>query len=268
MGGHALPQSAFIFIYFRELFDIVVFIDGLNEVWNSVENNKAGYPPEYAKAAHFQYKLSLNELSPERFVLTSQIISMKKNLARVTNISLLPIIRHSLLVHYIWRKLAEHWRVRISIKTSKIEKSYDQNPNFFNVDDEFVIDHAVKQWMKYHQLIHEIASSEGILDIHLLQPSPFVEKSKHLTSEELRNINNSYNIRDYVVTGYPKLQASIVNLKQSGVLAEDLSYLFKDMKGSIWVDPAHTDTIGYEMVLDKVFEIIKKNKSSLQCLTN
>ena len=258
-----MPQSAFIFIYFKELLDIVVFIDGLNEVWNAVENNKAGYPPEYAKAAHFQYKLSLNELTPERFMLTSQIFSMKKNLARVTNISLLPIIRQSLLVNFIWWKFVRYWDYQISLKSSQIVKSYDQEPDFFDVDDDFLLDHAVRQWKKYHRLIHEISSSNGIMDIHLLQPNPFVEKSKYLTTEELHKINNSYDIREYVVKGYPKLQAAVLSLKQSGLLAEDLSYLFNDIKGSIWVDAAHTDTIGYEIVLDRVLEIIKSKKSSV-----
>ncbi|MGH7908924.1 MAG: hypothetical protein ACRENW_03625 [Thermodesulfobacteriota bacterium] len=130
VGGHALPQSAFIFIYFKELFDIVVFIDGLNEVWNALENNKAGYPPEYAKAYQFRYMLSPDELSPERFILTSQIIAMKSNLARVTKISSLPIIRQSLFVHYIWRAFARHWDYQISLKSLEIKKTMKKDLNF------------------------------------------------------------------------------------------------------------------------------------------
>ncbi|MGH7801329.1 MAG: hypothetical protein ACREOW_12005 [Thermodesulfobacteriota bacterium] len=270
MGGHALPQSAFIFIYFKELFDIVVFIDGVNEVWNVVGNNKAGYPPEYAKAHHFKYKLSLNELSPERFILTSRIISMKGNLASVTKISLLPIIRQSLFVHHIWWAFARHWDYQISLKSLEIEKSYEQGPKFFNVDDEFIIDHAVRQWKKYHQLIHEISSSSGILDIHLLQPNPFVEKSKSLTSDEVHKIYRTLPplLRNSVIAGYPKLRLVVSSLKKSGLVAEDLSYIYKDIKESIWVDASHANRIGYEIVLDKVFEMIRKNKSLLVQYSN
>ena len=78
VGGHALPQSALIYIYFKELFDVVVFIDGLNELWNYVDNNKAGVPPEYAKAAHYIYKISRQELTPVQFERTSHIISLKR----------------------------------------------------------------------------------------------------------------------------------------------------------------------------------------------
>lgn len=265
IGGHALPQSAFIFIYFKELFDIVVFVDGLNEVWNAVDNNKAGYPPEYAKAHHFQYKLSLNELSPERFILTSQIIAMKSNLAWVTKISLLPIIRQSRFAHYIWWVFARHWDYQISLKSLEIEKSYEQGSKFFNMNDELIIDHAVRQWKKYHQLIQEISSSSGILDIHLLQPNPFVEKSKSLTSDEVHKIYQTLlpQLRNSVIAGYPKLRAALSSLKKSGLVAEDLSYIFKHIEGSIWDDSAHPNRIGYEIVLDKVFEMIEKNKSSL-----
>jgi len=176
---------------------------------------------------------------------------------------LLPIIRQSLFVHYIWRAFARHWDYQISLKSLEIKKSYEKGAKFFKMDDEFIIDHAVRQWKNYHQLIHEISSSGGILDIHLLQPNPFVEKSKPLTSDEVHNINNSYDIRDYVVAGYPKLRTAVSNLKKSGFVAEDLSYIFKHIEGSIWDDSAHPNRIGYEIVLDKVFEMIEKNKSSL-----
>ena len=188
VGGYSLPQSAFIFIYFKELFDIIVFLDGVNELWNAVENNKAGCPPEYAKAFHFQYKLSLNELSPANFILTSKIIAMKKKLERITNISLLPGIRQSLLAHHIWVAFEKHLNYQISLQSFKIKNSYESGHKFFDMNDESILDHAASQWYNYHQLIHKIASSENILDIHFIQPNPYAKDSKVLTSDEVYNI--------------------------------------------------------------------------------
>src|SRR5262249_49628587 len=52
MGGHAFPQALNIYTYFRDVVDVPVFLDGLNELWNGVDNNRGGFPPEFAKGPH------------------------------------------------------------------------------------------------------------------------------------------------------------------------------------------------------------------------
>ncbi len=230
IGGYALPQTAFVFIYFRDLLDVAVFVDGLNGIWNPIDNNNAGCPPEYAKAVDFQYKLSLNRMSPEVFMSTARILEKRKNIVSVTKISLLPFIKESLLTHYawvIWTGLKERG---IFSDYLIIKNNYVNRGKFFNVSDDLILDSAAKRWKSYHSLIYNIASSQNILDLHLLQPNPFVEGSKPLTNEERRLINNSYPIKDIVIAGYPKLQRSVGELKKSGLIAEDLSFIFKDEK--------------------------------------
>ena len=270
MGGWALPQSFFSFVYFRELLDIAVFIDGLNEVWNAVENNNVGVPPDYAKAAHFQYKLSLSELSPERFNFTSQIIRSKKTLGCITNASLLPLLRRSILVHFTWRSFAKYLQRDIATKSVKIRQSYMTNRKYIDVADEFIINHAVRQWKRYHRLIHEISIVEDIVDIHLLQPNPFVAGSKNLTEDELAKSHQPYNdnIRRPVEMGYPSLRKEMASFKDAGFVAEDLVLVYQDNKQSIWVDPAHPNKVGYKIVIDKLSKIIDENRSRIRFKTD
>lgn len=98
IAGHGLPQSVFIFEYFRGIPDVAIFVDGFNEIINPIGNNRAGVPPEYAKAAHYLYKLSLASLTPERFASTARILELRRRLARVTSLSLLPGARRLLTV--------------------------------------------------------------------------------------------------------------------------------------------------------------------------
>ena len=98
-AGYALPQTAFIYLFYRDLFDVVVFIDGLNECWNYITNNNAGFPPQYAKASHYTYKLSREKLTPEIFENTASIISLQGKIEYITRLSLHPIIRRSILIH-------------------------------------------------------------------------------------------------------------------------------------------------------------------------
>ena len=259
VGGHALPQSAFIFIYFKDLLDIAVFIDGLNEIWNPIENNKVGYPPEYAKATHFNYMLSSNRLTPETFHRTLAILRARKSIKLATEISLTPIIRRSLLVHYTWVAWIRLMNRYIYANYLAIEKNYQTRGKFFSVDDDSVTDFAIQQWKNHHFLIHNIAHSENILDIHLLQPNPFVAESKPLTDEENELINNSYPVEDFVVAGYSKLQQAAADLKTAGLLVEDLSYIFKDVKVSAWSDSCHTNDNGSKIILNRITELISEN---------
>lgn len=218
VGGHALPQSAFIFVYFKELFDVVVFIDGLNELWNYVENNRAGFPPEFAKAAHYKYKISRQELSPVQFERTEQLVSLKRKVDHITSISLLPVLRQSLIVHYAWSALQRYWSRKMSSVSLEIMKSYENDKRFLEIEDEAIMDFASRQWTKSHSMIHHLSSREGALSIHLLQPSPFIANSKVLTPEEQHLIANPYRIEDYVVKDYPKLQGELTNLRAQGWL--------------------------------------------------
>ena len=261
-GGHAFPQAVFMFLYFRELFDVAVFLDGLNEIWNAVSNNAVGYPPEYAKATHFRYKLSLSELTPERFQLTARIMRLKRYITRTTQLSLLPIIRHSLLTHIVWQALIQRWEHEISVNSLAITESYKQDKKFYALDDGTLIRHAAHQWLKYHHLLHTVAVSHKILDVHLLQPNPFVAGSKLLTKEEIHNVTHSFNIREIVETGYPQLQTAAAQLQTSDIIAQDLSLLYATVKETLWIDAAHANRKGHELVLDRIFELIARHYPS------
>jgi len=263
VGGHALPQSALIYIYFKELFDVVVFIDGLNELWNYVENNKAGVPPEYAKAVHYIYKISRQELTPVQFERTSHIMSLKQKIDTITALSLLPIIRQSLFVHHAWKALQSYWSRKVAETSLDIVKSYENGRSFFDLDNDAILSHAARQWGKYHKLIHHLAAIDGVLSIHLLQPNPFVRGSKILTPDEKQRIANSFPVRPYVVNGYPKLQAEIAKLRQQGLMVEDLSDVFRRIDTSVWNDSAHVNQKGKRVIADKIVELIRVNKKSI-----
>ena len=265
VGGHALPQSAFVYTYFRNMVDVAIFIDGLNELWNYVNNNNAGYPSEYAKAAHYQYKLSLNLFSAQQLEKAASIISLQKKMKFVTELSLSPPLRHSVLTHYIWSSLAKYWQNSISKESRAVEKSYDDRMDFHKIDDRSLVRIAAKQWGQYHQLIHEMSLNSGVLDIHVIQPNPYVPGSKRVFTEKEQQImrNDDGNSQFCVVNGYPLLRKELLRISELGAVAKDLSYIYEEREESIWVDYCHTDTIGYNVVMDEIAALIQQNSATL-----
>jgi hypothetical protein len=262
VGGHALPQAAFIYLYFREMFDIIVFIDGLNELWNYVENNEAGWPPEYAKAWHFRYMLSRDELTPDNFEHTSTIVALKQRLRSMTELSLKPVLRSSLVVHRVWDALQMRWSRVIAEESLAIKSDYREGEKFFDQDDDRLLAHAARQWGRYHRLIDEVATSQGSLAIHLLQPNPFVPGSKALTREEVAKVRSSFPVEDYVLKGYPRLRREVSALKHHGLIARDLSYVFRKVRTPIWVDSAHVNRDGARQIIDRIASLIEDNRNA------
>lgn len=260
IGGHALPQSAFIYLYFRDLVDIPVFVDGLNEVWNYPENNQAGVPPEYAKARHFKFKTSRQEITPRTFELTERILGLRGRIATVTRVSLLPIFRWSRIVHYGWRTLVGRWKRQINELSLEIVEGYGSERPFFDVEDERIVEFAVHQWGRYHALVHASARADGKLSLHLLQPNPFVPDSKELTQKEERLIQSGRGFEGWVVRGYPGLSAELGRLTGAeGLVAEDLTGMFRDVEGEIWIDGAHTNPRGSRLVIDRMVTLIERH---------
>jgi hypothetical protein len=162
--------------------------------------------------------------------------------------------------------LQTHWSRKIAEISLGIVKGYERGEKFFDMDDDAILNYAAHQWGSYHKLVHHLSAIEGVLSIHLLQPNPFVPDSKSLTVEEENRIANSFPIRQYVVNGYPKLQTEISNLRQQGLIAEDLTGMFKSVDTSIWDDSAHVNEKGSRLVVDKIVELIGANKKLISNL--
>lgn len=259
IGGHALPQSAFIFLYFSSMIDIAIFADGVNEPWNYLNNNLAGYPPEFAKATHYEYKISLNALTPERLALTRRIVRARGDLGRITSLSLLPVIRASMISQYAWVLMAARLDQRIATDMQTVKKSYmTNNQTFYEFTQDDLIRLAASRWAQFHDLIHWICIKEGILDIHVLQPSPYGHEAKRAMTAEEDEImkRDETNTRVAVTKAFPVMRDLLSNLHAQGLHTLDLSRVFSNETAQVWTDPWHVNEAGGMKVADAICDLI------------
>lgn len=256
-GGYALPQSAFVFAYFRSLLDVAVFIDGLNEVWNFIGNNKAGCPPEYAKATHYKYRTSVDEMEASRFARTVRLLELRRRLARITDWSLRPWLRNSVLVHYVWRGWSDRINREIVGEHQAIERSFlESGEPFFDLDEERLMAICARQYGRYHRMVHELCRADGILDVHVIQPNPLVPDSKARYTDAERARMRLSGLETIVRNGYPRLRREVDALAKAGAAAADLSFVYKEQTGEIWSDSAHANVAGYRIVSDHLVRLI------------
>jgi len=249
IAGHALPQTGFIYQYFQGMFDVVIFIDGLNELWNPWENNNAGLPPEYAKAAHFQYKLSLAELSQERLQQSQAIIDLKRKRLDLTRTSLRQSVCQLVLTHRIWRGLDTRWTNDSLELERDLKNSYFDGVRLLDWELEDSFKFSANRWREWHGRIDSMCSKSDTLFLHYLQPNPHVSDSKrHLTDSEKHAMHHTLAIEDYVVRGYPVLRKVMNELATSSNPIRDMTQVFLDVETEIWWDAAHPTQPGQEIV--------------------
>ncbi|MBN1424916.1 hypothetical protein JXA88_10200 [Candidatus Fermentibacteria bacterium] len=255
LEGHAIPQTAFVFLYFRSMVDIAVFVDGYNELWNYVNNTRAGCPPEYAKAAHYLFKTSKAELTPARFAQTARLLQLHRRRHALTRMSLWAPVRNSVLVHMIWTRLARHLEQAAGTQATAIEQDLQRATPFMAASDSEMVHIAANQWGAYHRMIHAVAVSEGILDLHVLQPNIYVPgNTKRLTAGERRilDADTESHRGQCLAVGYPLLQREIAGLDRQGILVADLTGVFSECEEERWVDVCHANTAGYHTVADHI----------------
>ena len=256
-AGHALPQSFFIFAHFSSLLDAVVFLDGANELWNAVHNNACGCPPEYAKAYHYLYKIARAEMNPALFSLTAKLLQYQRRAEFITKISLLPVIRSSRLVHNLWQ-LAHGSALKKAAKCHlSIVGHYQDRPPFTQLSDDQLIDLAVERWFYWHTLIGDICRERSLLDLHLVQPSPFVEGSKVLSHTEQKMISRDV-AGPTLASGYPKLLNAARNLAEKEIRCSALTDVFFGKNEDLWKDCFHANFFGYKLTAQRVGELLRE----------
>lgn len=234
MPGYAAPQTLAVYRYFRHAVQVAVFLDGLNEIWNPVQNNRLGYPPVFAKAEHF--RLLSGEASAEREAL----LRLRRRLVKATERSLIPAWRGLALAHALWSVERSYLLRRISEVAGTAPAGH--GPFFAGAAEKELVEAGVEEWEHAHRQAQLLAREQKAALVHFLQPTAFAG-GKRLTAEEEKALASVPALRPLVKLGYPALRA---RAKALGV--SDLTGLFDAEPGPVWIDPAHVNARGIELL--------------------
>ncbi len=153
---------------------------------------------------------------------------------------------------------AEHRR-KITRCTEKTATSFTAlGPKHPVASDDLLYRDLAGMWERSSVEMKALCDAHGIRYYHFLQPNQYVEGSKPLSAEERRiAINEAQNAAQGVAAGYPRLWESGQRLQDRGVAFTDLTMLYEDVSGVLYVDDCcHVNWAGYRLVLDKILEVI------------
>lgn len=265
LPGFKQPQQLMALSYFLALgahFDVVVELDGFNELMTSVENAESGgvfwaYPKRWLeRVAELDESLRLDEGE------LAYVEHLRAERARW--FSSAPL-RYSLTAGLLWELLDRSLEERIVATQSRMERGRPEQPYLVRgprqafASTDAVLEEVAALWRRSSLEMDALARGRGAEYVHFLQPNQYVEGSKTFTEKERRTAFRPGSHQGQIVrSGYPKLQREGRRLVEQGVSFHDLTPLFVAAQGTIYIDSCcHVNRIGNLSLASAIAEAIE-----------
>jgi len=223
-------------------FDLVVNLDGFNELYISERNLTKGTFPFYPG---YWADLTGGWQEPALLLRLGGIALEQHRRARVAEMAGHPILRWSVLASTIWLFVDRiqaaqiaHARIELDEARSARPRSYvSQGPEYPSVGPDQLFRDLASVWMRSSLAMRALSEESGARYFHFLQPNQYLPDSKPMGARErFRAINPLSLPRRSVVSGYPLLIETGRELRARGVNYYDLTMLFAQEATPLYID--------------------------------
>lgn len=270
LPGYKQPQQLMTLSYLlvqRERFDIVINLDGFNELALPYsENIRQGLNPVYPRGWP-QRVASVPDLSTQR--ITGEIVYLEDLRVRRASLFSHAPLRYSVFCNLLWRLQDRRLGIReaelheLLLTAPERKRSFLKfGPSFNDGDDPAIFQDLAEVWARSSLLMNDICAGEGIAYYHFLQPNQYVPGSKPLSGTEQREaFRENHFYRKPVVEGYGPLRAEGRRLVEQGVQFFDTSMTFVDSEETLYIDSCcHFNRRGNEILAAEIARIIAASR--------
>ena len=240
--------------------DLIVNLDGLNELGNSLGAFGSGVFPFFPKHWNNQESLIGREL-----LLAGQLRILRREQARLTAVRETSPLRWSALFG-----LANRWRrernaaaiVRLNRQLAAIESRYNlekHGPRIWLDSAEKMQQEAARFWYRSSLMLARLAELAGADYYHFLQPNQYVPDSKPLSPEEREQAwSAGAPEKPLVEQGYPLLQEFRRDSQNQGIAYFDLTGIFADHSETLYKDTCcHLNERGNELLAAEMVRLLE-----------
>ncbi len=283
IGGYKQPQQLITLNYLLALgqqFDMVINIDGFNEVALANINNENGLDFVMPSSSHVQALTGLanNSLSTPAI---KALLNIKDNkpkikdaLETLKNCSLASC--NAIMSLYVQELVKNYRRDVARFERYRHQQTEDDNTAesviYFYMQDPILTDTKLfpkiaNHWAKSSILINEVLKENNIPYFHILQPNQYYP-TKRVFSEAEKKVAFSQDspYQDAVKKGYPLLLKEVNELKANQINFFDGVAILDDTKEPAYIDNCcHYQKIGENIlsnfVADSVVNVLKNQPS-------
>lgn len=264
-GGYKQPQQLLLLNYFLSIgqeFDLVINIDGFNEVALSNLNNQAQIELALPSVQHIQPLTGLanNDLSVMKAIV--EISELKDKLLTAINklesckLALCHSFRSLQVKQFLdnYQKEVITYDEQIARKSNKIGGS-DSLVYFTKMpavlEDEVAYEKMTKIWYDSSLTMNQILFSRNIPYVQFIQPNQYYPTKRVFTEDEKVLIIENHPYAEGVRKGYPVLLSKVNDLQKENVNVFNAVNILDDEKGPVYRDACcHYNVIG-ETILEK-----------------
>ena len=280
-GGYKQPQQLLILNYFLAIgqkFDMVINIDGFNEVALSNLNNKAQVDLGMPSVQHIQPLTGLanNSLSAELMRSIVQITEKKKQLRETINkLDNCKLALCYSLTSLRLKRLAGDYQKEITAYDQNIKQSNatDDRNNIVYIpkaksvlDDPKAFVKMVATWSESSLMMRQLSAKRKIQYFHFIQPNQYYLTKRVFTEEEKGlyiSPNSPYS--DSVKRGYPLLLSKSEELKKLNLNIFSATNVLDDAKETVYKDACcHYNEKGDELlgnyISNSIIQSLRRSK--------
>ena len=279
-GGYKQPQQLLILNYFLALgqeLDLVLNIDGFNEVALSNLNNKAQIELGMPSVQHIQPLTNLaSNVSPEVMSAIVQINDNKKQLkAGIDKLQTCQLALCHAVTSLRVKQLVNNYQQAIVKYDAEVKKSNADTANSGIVyvpkadsvlPDRAAFDKMASMWYESSIGMNQILSSRKIKYFHFIQPNQYYPTKRVFTAKEKEiAINKESPYIEGVKKGYPVLLSKIDDLQKARVNVFSAVNILDNTKETVYKDACcHYNSVGEEVLANyissSIIKVVRESK--------
>ena len=279
-GGYKQPQQLLILNYFLALgqeLDLVINIDGFNEVALSNLNNKAQIELGMPSVQHIQPLTNLaSNVSPEVMSAIVQINDNKKQLkAGIDKLQTCQLALCHAVTSLRVKQLVNNYQQAIVKYDAQVKNSNADTANSSIVyvpkadsvlPDRAAFDKMASMWYESSIGMNQILSSRKIKYFHFIQPNQYYPTKRVFTAKEKEiAINKESPYIEGVKKGYPVLLSKVDDLQKARVNVFSAVNILDNTKETVYKDACcHYNSVGEEVLANyissSIIKVVRESK--------
>ena len=265
--GYKQPQQAVLLTYFLSIgqqFDLVINVDGFNEVALSRLNQERGFDPSMPSAMHLEGLRALIDggtMTPARLRSLAAIDSDRQRLdalAQRLNGARLAVVYVVLERYYRVveaRVQAEQARFAALPAAPAGSSALHVTPPLTHERPEQFFESVAQMWVRTSMLMQDALQRQGATYVHVLQPNQYATARRFNDAEAKAALNQASPFKPGAEQGYPALHAALAALPPEPDRPHifDATRVFDAEAAPVYVDDCcHYTRRGNELLADFV----------------
>jgi hypothetical protein len=269
--GYKQPQQAVLLTYFLSIgqrFDLVINLDGFNEVALSRLNQERGFDLSMPSAMHLEGLRTLIDggtMTPDKLRSLAALDSDRQRLNALTD----RLNRARLAAVYVVleryyrvveaRYQAEQARFAALPAASTGSSALHVTPPLANEPPERLFENVARMWVRTSALMQDAVARQGATYVHVLQPNQYATARRFSEAEAKTALNPASPFKPGAEQGYPALVAAVNALPSTSDRPHifDATRVFDAEPAPVYVDDCcHYTRKGNELLADFVAQAV------------